>query len=268
MVLDLDLFRSDKGGDPNKIRENQKLRFKDLNLVETVINTDKDWRQNVSNRDNLNKLKNRCSKEVGEKMKKKQPPGDEDEPVPNDISSDLENVTGDRLKDLTISQIKKVRILIDEALTKTEMRITELETTRNTALREVGNHLHPSVPVSDNEDENKVERTFGDCSTKGKYSHVDLIHMIDGMNGDKGATVSGGRGYFLTGAAVFLEHALIQFALHSLYEKGYTPLYTPFFMRKEVGLSKIRLPVASIANFSVVIILGDARSGSAISIRR
>lgn len=234
MVLDLDLFRSDKGGDPDKIRENQKLRFKDLNLVETVIAKDTEWRKNVNIRDNLNKLKNRCSKEVGEKMKKKQAPGEEDEPIPDDITSNLENVTGDRLKELTINQIKKVRILIDAALTDTESKLTELEAARNLALREVGNHLHSSVPVSDNEDENKVERTFGDCSLKGKYSHVDLIVMIDGMNGEKGATVSGGRGYFLTGPAVFLEHALIQFSLHSLFEKGYTPLYTPFFMRKEV----------------------------------
>lgn len=234
MVLDLDLFRSDKGGDPNKIRENQKLRFKDLNLVETVIEKDTEWRKSVSKRDNLNKLKNRCSKEVGEKMKKKQPPGDEQEPVPDDIVSELENITEDRLKELTINQIKKVRLLIDTAFTQTEAKIVELETTRNTALREVGNHLHPSVPVSNDEDENKVERTFGNCSTQGKYSHVDLIQMIDGMNGDKGAVVSGGRGYFLTGAAVFLEQALIQFGLHSLHEKDYTPLYTPFFMRKEV----------------------------------
>lgn len=235
MVLDIDLLRSDKGGDPDKIRENQKLRFKDLQLVETVIEKDAEWRKNVSARDNLNKLKNRCSKEVGEKMKKKQEPGDDADPIPDDIASNLENVTGDRLKELTISQIKKVRVLIDTALQATETKITELEIVRNTALREVGNHLHPSVPVSDNEDENKVERTYGDCSAKAKYSHVDLIHMIDGMNGEKGATVSGGRGYFLTGPAVFLEHALIQFALHSLHDKGYTPLYTPFFMRKEVG---------------------------------
>lgn len=234
MVLDLDLFRKDKGGDPDKIRENQKLRFKDLNLVETVIEKDGEWRKSVSYRDNLNKLKNRCSKEVGEKMKKKQPPGDEDEPVPDEILTDLENVTGDRLKELTISQIKKVRVLIDKAIVENDAKLVELENTRNIALREVGNHLHPSVPVSDNEDENKVERTYGDCSAKGKYSHVDLIVMIDGMNGDKGAVVSGGRGYFLTGPAVFLEHALIQFALHSLHDKGYTPLYTPFFMRKEV----------------------------------
>lgn len=37
MVLDLDLFRSDKGHDLNYVRENQKKRFKDVNLVETVI---------------------------------------------------------------------------------------------------------------------------------------------------------------------------------------------------------------------------------------
>lgn len=54
------------------------------------------------------------------------------------------------------------------------------------------------------------------------------------MDGERGAVVSGGRGYYLKGAAVFLEHALIQHSLRSLHEKDYTPLYTPFFMRKEV----------------------------------
>lgn len=33
---------------------------------------------------------------------------------------------------------------------------------------------------------------------------------------------------------MFLEQALIQYALQSLCAKGYTPVYTPFFMRKEV----------------------------------
>jgi len=62
-----------------------------------------------------------------------------------------------------------------------------------------------------------------------------INYLIKGMNGDKGAVVAGGRGYFLTGAAVFLEQALIQHALHSLYKKKYVPLYTPFFMKKEVS---------------------------------
>ncbi len=36
------------------------------------------------------------------------------------------------------------------------------------------------------------------------------------------------------GGAVFLEQALVQLGLRVLHEKGYSPIYTPFFMRKEV----------------------------------
>lgn len=45
--------------------------------------------------------------------------------------------------------------------------------------------------------DNKVERTWGDCTVQKKYSHVDLVVMIDGFEGDKGAVVAGSRGYFL-----------------------------------------------------------------------
>lgn len=234
MVLDLDLFRSDKGGNPDTIRENQKKRFKDLALVETVIEQDTEWRQRRHRADNLNKAKNLCSKEIGEKMKKKEPLGDAGEEVPENVRNNLTEVTSDVLRQLTVNQIKKVRVLIDEAMSENERCLLKAEQRRNTALREVGNHLHETVPVSNDEEENRVERTFGDCKRRVKYSHVDLIVMIDGMNAEKGATVSGGRGYFLTGPAVFLEQALIQHALHMLSNRGFTPLYTPFFMRKEV----------------------------------
>ena len=45
MVLDLILFRSDQGGDPDKIRETQKKRLKDVSHVEKVIETDTRWRK-------------------------------------------------------------------------------------------------------------------------------------------------------------------------------------------------------------------------------
>jgi seryl-tRNA synthetase len=184
--------------------------------------------------DLYNKLKNICSKQIGERMKKKENAGNDDDPVPDTLVAQLENLKIDDLQPLNISQIKKIRLTLDQAIVETEKQLATCESVRNNALREVGNWLHESVPVSNDEDENGVERTWGDCEAKRKYSHVDLIHMIDGMNGDKGAVVSGGRGYFLTGAAVFLEQALIQHSLHLLYAKNYTPLYTPFFMRKEV----------------------------------
>ena len=45
MVLDIDLFRSDKGGDAEKIRENQRKRFKDVQLVDNIVDKDNLWRQ-------------------------------------------------------------------------------------------------------------------------------------------------------------------------------------------------------------------------------
>lgn len=108
MVLDLDLFRTDKGGNPDKIRENQKKRYKDVTLVDTIVERDTTWRQLRHKADNWNKLKNICSKEIGEKMKKKEPQGDANEAVPEDVVAQLENLTGDSLKVLTVNQIKKV----------------------------------------------------------------------------------------------------------------------------------------------------------------
>merc|ERR1712156_1191824 len=57
---------------------------------------------------------------------------------------------------------------------------------------------------------------------------------IGGVDTERGAVTSGGRGYYLMGPAVFLQQGLIQLSLQVLYSKGYSPLYTPFFMKKEV----------------------------------
>lgn len=37
MVLDIELFRKERGGDPDKIRENAKKRFDSVEAVEEVI---------------------------------------------------------------------------------------------------------------------------------------------------------------------------------------------------------------------------------------
>lgn len=44
MVLDIDLFRQERGGNPELIRESQRRRFKDPELVDQVIQADSDWR--------------------------------------------------------------------------------------------------------------------------------------------------------------------------------------------------------------------------------
>lgn len=49
-----------------------------------------------------------------------------------------------------------------------------------------------------------------------------------------GANVAGGRGYYLKGDGVRLNQALINFALDFLEKRKYTPLQTPFFIRKDI----------------------------------
>jgi seryl-tRNA synthetase len=44
-MLDINLFREDKGYDPQEIRESQKRRGASVELVDQVIAADKKWRQ-------------------------------------------------------------------------------------------------------------------------------------------------------------------------------------------------------------------------------
>lgn len=233
MVLDIELLRKEKGGDPDRIRRNQKERFKDEGLVDKIIEADEIWRKLLFEKDNLNRTKNTVSKAVGEKMKKKEPVGD-DATVDKDILENLCNITTEKAKELTVTQLKAVKSAIDERQTKLGGEIAEIEKERTNSLKELGNILHPSVPIDGDEKNNKVERTFGDCQAKKKYSHMDLVTMVGGYEGLRGSAVAGGRGFYLKGPLVVLQQALTSYAMQLLMKKGFEPLYVPFFMRKQV----------------------------------
>ena len=259
MVLDLDQFRTDKGNDPKLIRENQTKRFKDVTLVDKIVDADTKWRKCRFTEDYLNKVKNLCSKCIGEKRKKTQTDvrvvGEglfywlfwiircwfiscctwlQGDSLPEEAQN-LEAVTAEMLSALTVTQIKRVSKLVDKALHENNSERKRLEAERFEYQREIGNLLHPTVPISNDEDAgNVVERIVGDCSAQKRYSHVDLVVMIDGFDGERGAAVAGSRGFFLKGPLVFLEQALINYALRILHGKNYTVLYPPLFMRKEI----------------------------------
>jgi len=233
MVLDLDLFRDDKeGGSVEKMLDNQKRRFKDVALVNNLVEADKEWRKCRFSMDNLNKMKNLCAKTIGGKMKNKEPKGSPDDAVPENLAIDA--LTADNLKVLTVEQIKKVQKLVVERIAACNSEMAKQEEIRSANHKNIGNLLHDSVPVSNDEDNNVTERSFGDCTIKKKYSHVDLVVMVDGFEGERGAVVAGNRGYYLKGSLVFLKKALISLALEELNNKNYTALEPPFFMRKEI----------------------------------
>jgi seryl-tRNA synthetase len=68
---------------------------------------------------------------------------------------------------------------------------------------------------------------------KDCLSHHEVLTRLDGYDPDRGVKVVGHRGYFLRQWGVFLNQALINYGLHFLAERGYTPLQTPQFMLKD-----------------------------------
>ena len=44
-MLDINLFRAEKGGNPDAIRESQRRRYAKVELVDEVIELDKKWRE-------------------------------------------------------------------------------------------------------------------------------------------------------------------------------------------------------------------------------
>lgn len=84
MVLDIDLFRVERDGDPEVIRKSQRDRYKNVELVNQVIELDKKWKSGKIlilkfiyalcvlakyNFDQFKRQKNLTSKAIGEKMK-------------------------------------------------------------------------------------------------------------------------------------------------------------------------------------------------------
>jgi seryl-tRNA synthetase len=101
----------------------------------------------------------------------------------------------------------------------------------------IGNYVAADVPISDNEDNNAIVRTWEPEGKKPEkkdcLSHHEVLTRLNGYDPERGVKIVGHRGYCLTGYGVFLNLALINYGLEFLYNKGYSPNQPPFFMLRE-----------------------------------
>jgi len=207
-MLDINMFRADKGGDPEIIRESQRRRYADVGLVDKVLEFDEQWRKAYHALGQVRAEFGALNKEIATLRKAKQ------------------DATELQEKSKTI----KARIADAEKLEK------ELAEARDAAIIPIGNIVHDSVPVSDDEANNVVVKEFGTKASKEEkpYNHVDLVALLDIVNMEQGSEVAGGRGYYLVGAGALLNQAIIATGMAFLYKKNYTPVQTPFFMRQSI----------------------------------
>ncbi|EFA80453.1 seryl-tRNA synthetase [Heterostelium album PN500] len=211
MGLDIVMFRApDKGGNPDLIRLSQERRFKPVETVQTVIDLDMKLRDAKYRLDQTNAEYTKVNKELAIKKKA----GESGEEVDKLVARAAE---------------------IDKNIVAYKLECAQAEDELKKAIKPIGNIVHESVPVSNNEDNNQVVRTWGEPKTqKDLLHHHELLEMIDGYDLVRGTNVSGHRCYFLKGVGVELNLAIINYGLAFLKKRSYTHLQTPFFMRKEI----------------------------------
>ncbi|PIA40197.1 hypothetical protein AQUCO_02500121v1 [Aquilegia coerulea] len=205
-MLDINLFREEKGGKPELIRESIKRRFKDVGIVDEIIKLDKEWRQRQFEMENLKKDFNKINKEIAKLKIAKQ-----------DATEKIRDT--DENKRLTAEK---------------EVDVQKAKAELDAKLATVGNLVHDSVPESTDEENNEVVRSWGENRMEPDLlNHVDLVERLGIADLIKGANVAGGRGYYLIGKGVRLNQALINFGLEFLERRNFKELQTPFFMRKD-----------------------------------
>jgi seryl-tRNA synthetase len=103
-------------------------------------------------------------------------------------------------------------------------------------IRQIPNMTHPDAPVASGEDGNREIRRWGDVRTFDftPLDHVELGERLDLIDFEAGARVAGQKFYYLKNEAVLLEQALINYALHTLRRKGFSPIMTPDVARAQI----------------------------------
>lgn len=98
----------------------------------------------------------------------------------------------------------------------------------------------PNLPAGDvesgkDESENKVVKTVGQIPQLGftPRDHVELGQILDIIDIDRAAKVSGTRFAYLKNEGVLLEFALAQFAINTLMHHGFTPVIPPELIKTE-----------------------------------
>ncbi|KAK6506918.1 Cytosolic seryl-tRNA synthetase [Arthrobotrys musiformis] len=209
-MLDVNSFITERGGDPEAIRESQRRRHKPVEDVDAVIALFKASREATYAVTQTGAKINDAQKQIGLRKKAKE----------------------------DATEFLQLKISLEKEKKELEVIAKQAEVELNRKLSTIGNFVHDSVPVSDNEDNNALIREWKPEGTTveakdGILSHHEVLTRLDGYDPERGAKIVGHRGYFLKMWGLLLNQALINYGLEFLMNKGYTPISTPQFMNKE-----------------------------------
>ncbi len=125
-----------------------------------------------------------------------------------------------------------------------EPRERDLEARLRELLLLAPNIPDASVPDGESEEDNVEVKRVGEPRQFDfePLDHVALLMGLGMLDLERAAKVAGSRSYILKGEAVFLELALMQFALHHVSRKGFLPLDVPAMAREYCFIGNSQFP--------------------------
>ena len=192
------------------IRENSELvekaaKAKNIDInVQEVLDIDKDYRELVSEVQKLREDRNKYAKAASNAVDKEK----------------------------IIQEGREIKKQLDEK----EKKLKEKEEKLKELLLQIPNPAKPDVKIGKNDTENDVLRTVG---TPKKFDftprdHLELGEILDIIDVQRAAKVSGTRFAYLKNEAVVLEFALVQFALETLIKEGFIPVIPPVLIKQSI----------------------------------
>ncbi len=223
---------------PEVLKESLRKRGMDPGLVDEAIRLDTEWRKLKKEVDEIRHKHNVITRRIA----------DEKDPV--------------RRSEL----VNEARKLLKER-EQLEERLKRVEEERNKLLLSLPNIVHESVPVGFSEEENVPIRFWGKPKVYIEYveefkkqtekwgfhidyevidwkpvGHADMLEYVLGL-GDtrKAGEVAGSRFYYLFDDIVWLDIALLLYAIDYMTRKGYRLVLPPYMIRKRVVMGVIDL---------------------------
>ena len=207
-MIDIKLIRTN----PELVKENIKKKFQDekLELVDKVVELDKQYRETKVECDSLRNQRKVKSKEIGGLMAKGQK--DEAEKVKAEVSE-----LGTKLEEMEALEVK-------------------LEGDIRQIMLVIPNIIDESVPIGKDDSENVEVEKFGEPAVPDfeiPY-HVDIMEKVNGIDLDSARKTSGNGFYYLCGDIAQLQSCILSYARDFMIDKGFTYYIPPFMIRSNV----------------------------------
>lgn len=150
----------------------------------------------------------------------------------NEVSEQIPKQKDKAEKEKLIAEGKALR----EQLSSMEKQLDQVKADLHAVLLQIPNMSHPSAPVGATAADNRVIKRWGEprrYDFKPK-DHVALAESLNLVDFEAGVKVAGQKFYFLKNEAALLELALVQYAMQTLVQAGYTPVITPDLARVDI----------------------------------